>query len=107
MYNPISLPPLTAEQLTLIGASLLAIIFDHFPKLAAGFDAWNDANKRALMAALTLLVAIGAQALSCAGLIDTGLACDNGGFAALIALWLGAITVNQTTHLLTKPGARG
>lgn len=107
MNNNLFLPPLTAEQLSVIAASLLAILFDHLPKLAAAFDQWSAAKKRALMALLTLLAAFGAQGLACAGLTDTGLACDKAGFAALIALWLGAITANQATHLIAKPGARG
>jgi len=99
--------PLTAEQLALIAASVAALAFDHLPGLNAWFNRLDESFKRALMAALTLLIAACSQGLACLGILETGYACDQAGILATIGIWLGAISVNQATHLLTKPGARG
>lgn len=99
--------PLTAEQLALFAASAASLAFDHLPGLNAWFQRMDPGFKRSLMAALTLLIAACAQALACMGILETGLACDQTGFLAALGLWLGAISVNQATHLLAKPGARG
>lgn len=99
--------PLTAEQITIVAAGVLAFTCDAFPGIAALFDRLSPASKRLLMAALTLFAALGAQSLACIGALNTGLACDLSGFAGVISLWLTAISVNQATHLITKVGARG
>lgn len=95
----------SAEFLTTIVASFLALALDYFPGLAAWFDALAATVKRQVVAGLIIGFALVIFAGQCLAVFVTNLVCDTKGFLDLLQIIFLAITVNQGVHMLLKPNA--
>ena len=56
---------MSSEQLVIIGAGLLSIVFTYFPALAKWSAEKDGTTKRQIMAVWLLIVTVGIFALSC------------------------------------------
>lgn len=93
---------MTSEGLAAIAAAILSLAFSYLPGLSPWFDALETTKKRLVMGVLLLVVAGGAYAAGCGGLIDIGLVCGQAGGVELVMVLFAALTANQGTYLITK-----
>lgn len=93
---------MTSEGLAAIAATILSLAFSYLPGLAPKFDTLDVTTKRLIMGVLLLVVAGGAYAAGCGGLVDIGLVCGQVGAVELVKVVVAALTANQATYLLTK-----
>ena len=96
---------LTPELIVLVLAGITSFVFDYFPKVAAQFDALDEAGKRRVVfVALFGIVAVVFLG-DCFNVFTTYLTCTAMGAIEAISLLLKAVAVNQGVHGLTKPSA--
>ncbi len=91
---------MTVEQLGALAGVILSLLFSYVPGLSDKFAALSATTKRLIMAALLLVVAVGALALSCANIIIT-VECTQAGLIALINVYIAALVANQAAYLIS------
>ncbi len=91
---------MTIEQLAAVAGVVLSLAFSYVPGLNAKFDAQPPTIKRLVMAALLLVVALGAFGLSCAQIISD-VACTQAGAIGLVQVFIAALVANQGAFLLS------
>jgi hypothetical protein len=94
---------MTVEQLGAIAGVVLSLAFSYIPGLSDKFSALPATTKRLIMAALLLLVAGGALALSCANIV-VSVECTQAGLLALVNTYIAALVANQAAYMIA-PGA--
>ena len=92
---------LTSELLVSIAGVVLSLLFSYIPGLRVWFAALASEKKQLIMLGLLVLVTGGVFGLGCAGVLDTGLACDKGGVIAIVKLLVAGIIANQATYLIS------
>lgn len=91
---------MSSEQLGALAGVILSLLFSYVPGLNEKFAALEATIKRLVMAALLLVVAVGALGLSCANIINA-VACTQAGALALLDTFIAALVANQATFLLS------
>ena len=91
---------MTSEQLGAIAGLILSLAFSYIPGLNDRFAALNPTQKRLSMAALLLVVAVGALGLSCADLLNA-VACTRSGAINLVTTFIAALVANQAAFLIS------
>jgi hypothetical protein len=102
---PIPLPPVTALTLGTIIASILSLMLDYFPGLAAKYDALSVATKRQIAAGLAIVIVGGIYALTCFNLVSTNLVCTRTGAWEAVSSIIYVFVIGQGVHAGTKPTA--
>lgn len=102
---PISLPPVTALTLGTIIASVLSLMLDYFPGLAAKYDALSVAAKRQIAAILAIVIVGGLFALTCFDVVSTNLVCTRTGAWETVSNIIYVFVIGQGVHAGTKPTA--
>jgi len=93
---------MTVEQLGAIAGVILSLLFSYVPGLSDKFAALAATTKRLVMAALLLVVAVGALALSCSAVVIT-VECSQAGLITLVNTFIAALVANQAAYLIA-PG---
>lgn len=93
---------MSAELLASAFAILLSLGCSYIPGLKDGFDGLKKTTKQMIMGLGIIVIAAAAFGLSCAGLVDVGLTCDQAGALGLAQLAIDALIANQGVYLLTK-----
>lgn len=91
-----------AELLASVVAIVLSLAFSYVPGVSDRFVALDKKVKQMWMGILLILVAVGSFALSCGGLIDIGLGCDQAGAMDMLRILIAAAVANQAAYGLTK-----
>ena len=91
----------TPEVIAMLAGALLSLAFSYIPGLSARYGALSPEYKRLIMAGLMVVVAAGAFALACFGLLS-GLVCDQPGVIRLVWVVILAITANQSVYQISK-----
>lgn len=95
---------MTAEQLSAIAGVLLSLAFAYVPKVKEWYTARQPTEQAGIMAALLVVVAVGAFSLSCAQFVSLNLTCDKSGVSGLVAVLFNALVANQSAYvLLVRP----
>jgi hypothetical protein len=102
---PIPLPPVTALTLGTIIASVLSLMLDYFPGLAAKYDALSVAAKRQIAAILAIVIVGGLFTLTCFNMVSTNLICTRTGAWDAISSIIYVFVIGQGVHAGTKPTA--
>ena len=92
---------LTPEILAAIAAAVLSLLFSYIPKLNVWFASLAQEVKRLSMAGLLLLISAAIFGLGCAGIVNSGISCDQAGLIRLITIFIIAIMANQSVYQLT------
>jgi len=95
---------MSAESLTLAAGALLSLAFSYIPGLADAYAGLDGVQKRLVMLALLVLVAVASFGLSCLGwgsALGISLACDQAGALGLLRTLLLALIANQSTYLIS------
>src|SRR3990170_5973119 len=74
---------MTAEQLAAIAAVVLSLLMSYVPGLSTKFGNLDATTKRLVMAFLLLVITAGAVGLSCAGLDQSFICSQAGGWQAV------------------------
>ncbi len=96
---------MTSVQLSAIVGVVLSLLFSYVPGLSSWFDKQPPTNKRLVMAALLLLVALASFGLSCGNII-VSMTCDKQGLLDLISAFIAALVANQATFLISPERAK-
>lgn len=99
----IEVPPVTAENITLLIIGALSLILDYAPGLAAKWDALSESTKKISFLIAATVIVIGAFVLKCSGVIQTDIVCSEVGAFNLIANVLYVFAIGTGVHLGTKP----
>jgi hypothetical protein len=91
---------MTAESLAAIAGVILSLAFSYVPGLSDKFSQLDATVKRLLMAALLLIVAVGALALSCANVV-VSVECSKEGLIGLVNVFIAALVANQATYTIS------
>lgn len=96
---------MNADQLTIIAAAILSLLFGYVPGLKDWYEKLDTAPKKAAVMGIVLIVAAaGSFALSCANLVDIGVVCTKPGAVEFVLVVFQALAVNQGTYaLFVKP----
>jgi hypothetical protein len=93
---------MSPEVIMSTAGAVLSLLFSYFPVLRTKYAALSPEAKSGIMIGLLLVIAAGLFGLGCAGLVNTGVGCDqNGAMRALTSLVL-ALATNQGTWSVTK-----
>ena len=87
------------ELAALVGV-VVSLAFSYFPVINEWFDQQEPNVKRLLQVAVAAVVAAGALALSCVGVVES-FACDAAGALAAGRLLLTFLIANQTAYAVT------
>lgn len=96
---------MTTTDLAMIAGAILTLVFSYLPGLNKKFDALQPEQKRLIMLAMIVLVALGIYGLSCAGYgerLGYSIQCGETGLLELIKLIISAAIANQGVYKLTK-----
>lgn len=96
---------MTSEQLGALAGLILSLVFSYVPGLSDKFAVLDSTQKRLIMAALLLAVALGAFGLSCASVIDA-IACTQAGALNLVMTFIAALVANQAAFSISPQKAR-
>lgn len=97
---------MNAEFLSMIAGILLSLLFSYVPGASDWYGALDGVRKRLVMLGLLFLAAVGAFALSCAGIYDFA-PCDQAGAVQAVEAFIAAVIANQTTYLVSPKPAKG
>jgi len=100
---PIPLPPVTALTIGTIIASVLSLMLDYFPGLAAKWDGLSVAAKRQWSAVFAFVIVGGLFGLTCAKVVSTNLVCTGAGAWEALSGILYVFVIGQGVHAGTKP----
>lgn len=92
---------LTPAVLAAIAGAVLSLAFSYIPGLSVLFAALKPEVKRLVMAALLLVISAVIYALGCAGVVQSGITCDQQGAVQLIWIFISSVMANQSTYNLT------
>jgi hypothetical protein len=93
---------MNAEQLASIAGVVLSLAFSYVPGVKGWFEELAKGQKQALMGGLLIVVAGASFGLSCAGVVDVGVACTQTGAIGLVEVLVSALVANQGTYLITR-----
>lgn len=102
----IELPPVTAENVTLLLISALSLILDYAPGLAKKWDVLDESTKKISFLVAATVVVVGAYLLKCNGIIQTDIVCSEVGVFHLMSDVLYVFAIGTGFHLGTKPTER-
>lgn len=91
---------MSSELLAGAAGVLMSLIASYVPGVREWFAALDASRKRLVMLGALAAVAIGATALSCAGVLSV-VECSQGGVIALATNFLAALVANQSTYLVS------
>lgn len=94
---------MNAETIAAVGGILLSLAAQYLPGFSDWYKQLNTKNKRMVMGAFLVMVAVGAFALACgdmAGTFGLRVACDKDGAAQLIQSLVYALAANQSFYYL-------
>jgi hypothetical protein len=96
-------PPfvLTPEMIAAFAGVAISVIFNYVPKLSTNYASLAKEIKQAIMLGLMVAVASIVYGLGCAGILSSGLSCDQGGFVRLVWLLVLAIMGNVGTFTIS------
>jgi len=92
---------MTSDLLSAIAGIILSLAFSYIPGVSDWFVALDGAYKRLIMAALLLIVAAGAFALGCTGVLDT-VECSRDGALGLVSAYISALIANQSAYQIAR-----
>jgi hypothetical protein len=93
---------MNAELLASIAGIVFSLAFSYIPGLKDKFDDLTAGYKQLTMGITLLVVSLAVFGLSCAGLVDVGVTCDQAGAMGLVSVFIAALIANQSTYLITK-----
>lgn len=93
----------TPDLLSLVAGAVLSLIFSYVPGLNTKFASLTSEAKRGIMALLLLLTAFAIYGLTCGGILQTGLTCDQPGLTRLAYNFFLALISNQSTFTISPP----
>lgn len=96
---------MNADQLTVIAAAALSLLFGYIPGFKDWYEKLDTAPKKAaVMGVMLIAVAAGSFTLSCAGLVNLGVVCTKPGAIEFVLVVFQSLAVNQGTYaLFVKP----
>lgn len=92
---------MTSDLLSAIAGIILSLAFSYLPGVSDWFSGLDGVHKRLIMAGLLLVVAVGAFALGCAGVLDS-VECSREGALGLISAYISALIANQSAYQITR-----
>ena len=92
---------LTPEFLAAVAGVVLSLGFSYVPGLRTSFAGLMPEIKRLVMLALLFVVTIVLTLLTCNGVIETGIACDQNGIVRIVWTFILAMIANQTTYQIS------
>lgn len=92
---------MNAENLGAISGIVLSLLFSYVPGLNAWFAALEKQRKQLIMGLLLVAVALGAFALSCAG-VNGSFICTKDGAIQAGQVLIAALVANQSIYLITR-----
>ena len=92
---------LTPEILSAIAGVVLSLAFSLIPGLNIKFASLVPEVKRLIMAGLLLVTSGGILGLSCWGILESGISCDQQGLIRLVWMFILAIMANQSVYQIT------
>jgi hypothetical protein len=97
------LPPVdaTPEILSTLAGAALSLLFSYVPGLNTRFAELSPDIKRLVMAGMLLLTTAALYGLSCGGILQTGLTCDQPGLVRAIYTFFLALIANQSTYSIS------
>jgi hypothetical protein len=98
---------MTSEQLGAVAGVALSLLFSYVPGLRDKFGELDSTRKSLAMAAMLLVVSLGALGLSCASVVNV-IECSQSGVVQLVSVFISALVANQATYVLSpqvKPSA--
>jgi len=93
---------MNAELLAGALSILMSLGFSYIPGLRDKFEGFDRAEKQLTVGILLIVIALVSFGLSCAGVIDVGLTCDEAGAVGLVSTLISALVANQSIYGLTK-----
>ena len=93
----------TPAVLAAIAGAVLSLAFSYIPGLNAKFAALPSENKSLIMAVMLLLASLAVYGLGCAGIVQSGIGCDQKGAVQLAFIFISAIMANQSVYALSAP----
>jgi hypothetical protein len=98
--GPLKIPPLevSPEVLVVLAGGALSLGFSYIRGLNTAYAALAEETKKAIMAALLLVVVIAIYALGCGAILQTGISCDRQGIVELAYMFILAIMANQGVY---------
>jgi hypothetical protein len=99
----VEVPPVTAENITLLLIGGLSLLLDYFPGIAGKWDALDESKKKLTFLVAATVIVVGAFVLKCNGVIDTDLVCSEVGAWNLITDVLYVFAIGTGFHVGTKP----
>jgi hypothetical protein len=91
---------MTETTLASLAGVVLSLAFSYIPGLTEWFAKLTANNKRLIMLAALLAVALGLFGASCAG-FSAQVACDMTDAKSMLSLFVSAAIANQTAYMLT------
>ena len=92
---------MTLEMLSALVGVVTSLIFSYFPGVSDWFAALESNVKRLLQLAVAFVVTGAIFGLGCAGIVDSGFACDWTGALDAVSLLISFLIANQTAFSLT------
>jgi hypothetical protein len=92
---------LTAEFLAAVAGVVLSLAFSYIPGVRTAFAGLMPEVKRLVMLGLLAVVTIILTLLTCNGIVDTGVACDQNGIIRIVWTFILAMIANQTTYQIS------
>lgn len=100
---PIQLAAITPFTLGSIIATVLSLVLDYAPVIAAKYDALTVAQKRGLAAVFAVVIVAGVFALTCYGIVSSNLQCTYVGAWDAISNVIWVFVIGQGVHAGTMP----
>ena len=92
---------LTPAVLAAIAGAVLSLAFSYIPGLNTTFADLKAETKKLIMAGILLVVSAAIFGLGCAGIVQSGITCDQQGIVQLVWIFISAVMANQSTFMLT------
>lgn len=94
---------LTSDLLIMLAASILSLLFSYVPGLNTWFAGMDGTFKRLAMLLLMAITAGAIYGLGCAGVLSSGITCDQAGLTKLVYMFVLAVIANQATYTISPP----
>ena len=91
---------LTADTLSAFAGILLSLVFSYVPKVKDWFTKQSGTTKRLILLASLAVIAAGALALNCNGLLPGAAQCTQAGAYDVAAAFIAALVANQAAYQL-------
>jgi len=96
---------LTSDMLVIFAGAVLSLLFSYVPGLSTWFAGMDGTFKRLAMLLLLAITAGAIYGLGCAGVLSSGISCDQAGLTKLIYMFILAVIANQSTFSISPPTA--